>query len=448
MNNLKVDTSIKGILLLTIPISLAKLIPELNYLFNAVFLGHLGSMELALAGITGVYYLVFSAIGYGLNNALISIMSRRAGEESRDEIFSTFWHGIILALILAMTFIGLTWLSISHLFVYSGIEQKGGEMAASFLQIRIVGLIFLYTLQMQSAFLISIQQTKYLIIIALIQSFINVTLDYILIFGWKGVPALGFNGAAYASVISELVGMLVIILIIKYKRLLEKFKIAINLEVQIIKLKKIFIQGLPLMSQLAISTGAWWIFYILISRNFDYNDQAISQTMRNLFGLSGVFSWAFGSSANTIISNLIGQGKVNDMFLVIKKMYKITFMGMLILVIFLNLFPEMFFKLFGQNEDFTEAGRSVLWIVSVAMLILCIGVIWLNAVVATGQTKIVFWIEFIGISSYLLYVWYVIEIAKCSLEVAWMSEWIYWSVLFLLSYLYLTFGNWRSQLLQ
>ncbi|MFZ1703307.1 MAG: hypothetical protein WAT79_03115, partial [Saprospiraceae bacterium] len=91
-HSLKVDASVKGIILLTIPISLSKLVPELNYLFNAVFLSRLGVKELGLVGLVGVYYLIFSAIGYGLNNALLAIMSRRAGEENPDAIFRTLWH--------------------------------------------------------------------------------------------------------------------------------------------------------------------------------------------------------------------------------------------------------------------------------------------------------------------------------------------------------------------
>ncbi|MBK6565621.1 MAG: hypothetical protein IPG18_10620 [Saprospiraceae bacterium] len=94
-HSLQVDTSVKGILFLTLPISLAKLVPELNYLFNAVFLSQLGVKELGLVGLVGVYYLIFSAIGYGLNNALLAIMSRRAGENNRDAIFFDFmaWLG-------------------------------------------------------------------------------------------------------------------------------------------------------------------------------------------------------------------------------------------------------------------------------------------------------------------------------------------------------------------
>ena len=51
LQSLKVDTTIKGILWLTIPISLSKLVPELNYLFNAVFLSRLGVKELGLVGL-------------------------------------------------------------------------------------------------------------------------------------------------------------------------------------------------------------------------------------------------------------------------------------------------------------------------------------------------------------------------------------------------------------
>ena len=124
----------------------------------------------------------------------------------------------------------------------------------------------------------------------------------------------------------------------------------------------------------------------------------------------------------------------------------ISVSGMSIFVVILNLYPDLFLGLFGQSGDFVNIGLSTLRVVSTAMIILCVGVIWLNAVVATGKTNIVFWIEFLGIVSYLVYVWIVIEVMKMDLEVAWMSEWIYWIMLFLPSFFYLKYGNWREDL--
>ena len=444
--SLKVDTSVWGIILLTLPISMAKLIPEINYLINATFLGHLGSVELAMAGITGVYYLIFSALGYGLNNALLAIMSRRAGEENRNEIFSTLWHGLLLSTGLATLFMIGTWLFVHPLMVMVGIDPEAAKMASDFLDIRVCGLFFLYSLQMQNAYLISLQQTKYLIIIALIQSSLNLALDYGLIFGKLGLPEMGFNGAAYASVISEFIGMLTIIVLIRGLRISSKFNIKPVYTFSIKTIKLVFTQGLPLMSQYAISTGSWWVFFILISRNYTYSEQAVTQAMRNLFGLSGVFSWAFGSSANTIISNLIGQGRAEEIFDIIRKMSIISFTGMFVFVSILNIYPSLFLDLYGQGDDFVSSGIGPLRVVSLAMLILCIGVIWLNAVVATGKTKIVFYIELVGIISYLVYVWLVTEKFGLRLEVAWMSEWVYWGIMFLLSYIYLKRGKWQEGL--
>ena len=444
--SLKVDTSIKGIILLTLPISMSKFIPEINYLINATFLGQLGSVELALAGITGVFYLIFSAIGYGLNNALLAIMSRRAGEDNRNEIFSTLWHGLILATLLASVFIIGTWLFVHPIMIAAGMDQVGAKLAGDFLNIRICGLFFLYSLQMQNAYLISLQQSRYLIIIAIIQSALNLFLDYSMIFGHFGMPELGFNGAAYASVISEFVGMLTVAFFIRMLKISKKYNIVPNFKIYYSTIKLVFTQGLPLMSQYAVSTGAWWVFFILVNRNYTYAEQAVSQAMRNLFGLSGVFSWAFGSSANTIISNLIGQGRGEEIFMIIRKMSKISFLGMLCFVIILNIFPYLFLGLFGQGEGFIASGLGPLRIVSLAMLMLCIGVIWLNAVVATGKTKVVFWIEFTGIMAYTIYIWIVIEMLHLSLEAAWMSEWVYWVMLYVLSFLYLKYGKWQEGL--
>ena len=445
-SSLKVDTSIKGIILLTLPISMAKLIPELNYLFNAAFLGHLGSRELALAGITGVYYLIFSAIGYGLNNALLAIMSRRAGENNRNEIFSTLWHGLILAVMLALMFIVMTRLFVYPIMIWAGVDAESALIAGGFLNIRIIGLLFLYSLQMQNAFLISLQQTRFLVLIALVQSGVNLFLDYTMIFGHWGFPEMGFNGAAVASVISECIGMCTVMFIIYSLDIKKRYQITPVFSIAFKKLKLVFTQGFPLMSQLAISTASWWVFFLLVSKNYTFEEQAVSQSMRNLFGLGGVFSWAFGSSANAIISNLIGQGRQNEIFKIIKKLSIISTSGMAIFVLILNIFPALFLDLFGQEKGFISAGLGPLRVVSAAMLILCIGVIWLNAVVATGKTKIVFWIEFWGIVVYLIYVWIVIESLKLSLSVAWMSEWVYWILLFSLSFVYLRFGKWRDDL--
>src|SRR5262245_6126488 len=98
---LRLDTGYRQILKLAMPISLAMVVPQINFITNNIFLGGLGEQELASAGITGVYYLIFAVIGNGLNNGLQSLIARRAGQNLPKEIGKLFFHGVWVALAIA-----------------------------------------------------------------------------------------------------------------------------------------------------------------------------------------------------------------------------------------------------------------------------------------------------------------------------------------------------------
>ncbi len=91
--NFQVVVSNKQILRIALPISVAILVPQINFITNNIFLGGLNEESLAAAGITGVFYLVFAVIGNGLNNGLQALIARRAGENRIDEIGKKFFPG-------------------------------------------------------------------------------------------------------------------------------------------------------------------------------------------------------------------------------------------------------------------------------------------------------------------------------------------------------------------
>jgi len=101
-DNLKLNISYKQILQMAIPISFAILVPQFNFLINSFFLSKLGPGFMGASGITGVYYLVFSVIGYGLNNGLQTLVSRRAGQDRSTEIGGLFIQSIYLTLLIAV----------------------------------------------------------------------------------------------------------------------------------------------------------------------------------------------------------------------------------------------------------------------------------------------------------------------------------------------------------
>ena len=105
---MKVSVSNKDIIRLAAPISLALLIPQISFLTNTAFLGRLGEVELGVNGISGIFYLTLSMIGYGLSNGMQVQMARRAGEGDNEGLAKTLTNGVMLSTLLSLVLMMLS----------------------------------------------------------------------------------------------------------------------------------------------------------------------------------------------------------------------------------------------------------------------------------------------------------------------------------------------------
>jgi putative MATE family efflux protein len=442
--HLQVDISYKQIGKIAAPIALALFVPQLNLITNSIFLGHHSEESLAVAALTGVYYLVFAGIGFGLNNGLQTLISRRAGENRPEEIGRIFTQGIFIAFIIAAFGIAITLLATpSILKAFLSAEQA--VKATGFLLIRIWGLPFLYVYQLRNALLVGINQSRYLIIGTLAEAVANIFFDYTLIFGKLGFPAMGFNGAAVSSIISEFTGMIVIFWVISKKGIAQKFSLFHQFRFHKETARLIARVSGPLAFQHATSVLAWFFFYMLAARNASQTGLAISTAMRTVFGFFGTCFWSLAATTNSMVSNVIGQGKREE---VIRLVWKISRLGLglaIITCIILNFFPDVYLSLFRPNDSvFVNEGTPVLRLIGFVTLFLSIGTIWLNAVTGTGNSRVTFLVEVSTLVFYCVYVFVVLEIKHLPILWGWMSEILYWTLLFSLSYLYMISKRWKQ----
>lgn len=445
-NSLQVEISNRQILKIALPISFAILIPQLNFITNNVFLGHFNKESLALAGVTGVYYLIFAAIGFGLNNGLQALIARRAGENRPEEIGKIFNQGVLIALLIATSGIILTYLFTPRIFGYFISDPARLEKALSFLYIRIWGLPFLYIYQMRNALLVGTNQSKLLIAGTLAEALSNVFFDYVLIFGKIGFPALGFNGAAYASIIAEFTGMLVVFLVIHFKGIGNRFSLFKNFRFDLYNSRLILNMSAPLIFQHAISIMSWEYFFLLTDRHGEMA-MAVSNTMRNVFGFFGSFTWAFAATSSTMVSNIIGQKRQDEVPRLIGKLVRLSVGFSLIVALLLNIAPQLFLSIYGQTDAFIDMAIPVIRVVSVAMVLMSFSTVYLNAVTGTGNSKVTLIIEASTILFYCLYVYLVMDYYFLPFKYGWMSEWLYWSLIFLASYWYMRGGHWKRKII-
>ncbi|HYD22172.1 MAG TPA: MATE family efflux transporter [Flavipsychrobacter sp.] len=441
---MKVSVTNKDIIRLAAPISLALFIPQISFLANTAFLGRLGEKELGVNGLAGIFYLTLAMIGNGLNGGLNVQLARRAGEGDAEGLTKVFSNGILLAVAfsLGMMMISL-WLT-PLIFGYSLNSGENAYLSIRFLYSRVWGLPFLMLTQLINAFYISIRKSKYLIWGSLTNAALNILFDYLLIFGNHGFPEWGLQGAAVASIIAEAGFCFVMYGIFYFKRYYHTYPIhrffAFDTKLSRRSLKV----SAPLVVQYLFSIGGWQVFFIYIE-HLGQKELAASQILRSIFGIVSIGTWAFASTCNTMVSNIIGQGLQDKVMSLIKKVAKLSFLYTVVVGALLLIFSEQFLALYRNDPQLIAFSIPSLQIIVAATLIMSVSTVAFNGVIGTGNTMINLIMEVCCVCTYLVYCYIMIERLRLGLEWAWVSEFVYWTSLLITAVAYLKTGRWKGK---
>jgi putative MATE family efflux protein len=450
-DSIKVQNSYANIVKLALPIAVSILIPQISMLTNTYFLGNytptLGLYQkqdlLSASGIAGIFYLTLVMVGYGLVSGLLMLMSRKAGENDKVGLGKLMSNGIILCFSLAILTSISTYYLAPLLFDLSIHEESIRISAIQFIHIRTWGLPFIILAQLGNTFFLATSNSKYIIAGSAVQTLFNIIFDYLLIFGNLGFTEMGLAGSALASVIADIGFMASVWLIIKFKDYLKIYSIHIRKNWNWSLSKQILYKSLPLIIQYFLSIGAWELFFIFVE-HLGKAESALSQILRSVFGIVGVATWALGSTCNSMVSNVIGQQKMNEVIPLIQRVVIVSFFVSLSIGLPLLLFPNYFLNLLTNDASLVEMGTSSLRIVVVATWMLSVASIYFNGVVGTGNTSVNMIFEFVAIVLYCIYITIVIEYLQLPLPFAWASEFVYWLSLFVMSAYYLHKGNWKK----
>ncbi len=428
------------------PIGLALLIPLINNLTNNFFLSQVGERALAVNGVAGIYYLILTMVGYGLASGIQIQLSRRAAQHDYEGISRLLTNGGMLTVFLSLCLMIVSMWLAPLIFGFSLHMDDHVYMSISFLFIRVWGLPFLMLTQLANAFYISTGRSQYLLWGSLVATGLNVLLDYMFIFGHWGSPAMGLNGAALASVLAEIGGWAIIWSLFYLRRLYVEFPVLRHIDLDLRLCKRIFRVSLPLIIQYFFSIGGWQVFFIFVE-HLGERELAASQILRPVFGVIGTSAWAFATTCNTMVSNVIGQGKTSQVPRVIGKIIILSLCVTGVLCAALLLSARLYLQLFTKDEAMIALALPSLYIIVCATLMMSVATVLFNGVVGTGNTAVNLVIEVICVGSYLTYCYFIIQRARLGLTWAWGSEFVYWTSLLLCGYAYLRSGRWKGKVI-
>lgn len=353
----------QGILIIGIPVIIQNLINSLVNMTAVFMVGSLGEVAITSTSLGNSWFFVYILLCGGITAAGSIFISQHWGNKEIDKVHQYMGVMIIGVAILA-AIMGTSSILFSDriIRIYSN-DPAVIKIGASY--IRIIGYSYFFT-ALTNVFVATLRSTQiaFVPMIGTILSLLcNLLLNYCLIFGNMGMPRLGVNGAAIATVIARIIEFLFIVGYTYSKKL----AIAVNpkrfFHIEYQTVKQYFRYGSFIILGEAIY-GIGNSIYNIAYKYTGTESQAALQIVNSIKSMALVLSIGIGNSASVIIGNLLGQNQLEKAKRFCKKYLIFTPIVAAAVAVILVLFAPMILHMFQINQSSQTYAQKMLYILA------------------------------------------------------------------------------------
>lgn len=214
----------RALLTIGIPMALAQLVQFSPFIADTLMIGRIGPAEIAAAAIGTVLYFLLWMLANGPISAVTPLaaqaLGRNAGE--RRDVRRTVRMAVWACFLMFPIIVGLLFLT-EPIMLFAGQDPQVAALAQGYVLWLAPGLPFTLAVMCFRSFLATIERTIVPFLLIALASGLNVCLNWVLIFGNLGMPALGLNGAAIASSFASIASFFAFVIYIRWDKRARDF---------------------------------------------------------------------------------------------------------------------------------------------------------------------------------------------------------------------------------
>lgn len=434
----------KEIWRVTYPIFLGLLAQNVINVTDTAFLGRVGEVALGAAAMGGLLYICVYTIAFGFSVGSQILIARRNGEGNYRAVGPIMWQGTAFSFGMAVCLLMLMYFSAAPLIRLLITSDSIYGATYEFFTWRIWGFLFAFVNVMFRGLYIGITRTKVLTMNAVVMALVNVVLDYALVFGELGLPEMGVRGAALASVIAEASSLLFFLLYTYYKVDLKKYGLNRFGQFDLSMVLRILRISCFTMVQYFLAMAIWFVFFMALER-LGQRQLAVANIVRSVYVVLLIPVQALSTTANTLVSNLIGAGGSSGVVTLLHKISRMSFLIMVVCVGLCVAFPGSILSVYTNEEALLLESVSALYVVCGAMLIASLANVYFNGISGTGNTQAALVLEVFVQVFYALYIIVVGMVIQAPVDVCFTTEVIYYVLMLGSSLIYLKKAKWQNK---
>jgi len=307
-----ISQKIKQLLVILIPILVAQVTMFSMSFFDTVMSGQASTQDLAGVAIGSSIWIPVGAGLGGIFVALTPIVAQLIGAKREEDIAFKVVQGIYLALVISALVIAVGAISLDPILSLMGLEDTVRRISHSYLLALAFGIPALFIYQVLRSFIDALGKTRVTMMIALLSLPINVSLNYVLIFGKFGCPALGGVGAGVASAITywclTFIALFVILRQTSFKSY-QVFECFFGVSIQ--EWREQLAIGLPIGFAIFVETSIFAVVALLMSQ-FNTVTIAAHQVAMNFATLLYMVPLSVSSALTILVGFEVGAGRHKD----------------------------------------------------------------------------------------------------------------------------------------
>ncbi len=311
INRLFTASFFKSLIMIALPVSLQNLFLSMINMADNIMIGQLGDVPIAAVGLSNQIFFVFVLIVFGISTASAIFTAQYWGSKDVFMIKKVQGLSLILSGVASIIFGTMTLLIPEILLSLYTKDSQVIITGASYM--RITGFCYLFTGGSISMSLImrTVKRPFVPLIGSAVSMFINISINWLLIFGNLGFPCLGVRGAAIGTLIARIVEFLVIVISVYY----GKYPNAGTFKEMFHFHRKFLLKFFKTATPVILNESVWVLgmtSYSIIYGRISTEAVASYEIANSLVQVAFIFYMGTANASSVMIGNRLGYGSIRS----------------------------------------------------------------------------------------------------------------------------------------
>ena len=377
---------------LAVPVALQSMLQASFSIVDQIMIGQLGSVSVAGVGLAGKFASIYSVIVSAVGVVGGIMISQYLGQKNSREVRRSFSVNLLIALGLAGVFTLLCGGFPSQIMGLYTTDAPMGQAASSYLRIITATFLPIAGATLLSTLLRCMEKAQLPLYASIASAVLNTALNYVLIFGKLGLPAMGANGAAIATVISTWVNFLLMLVmlgwngsVLKASGRAGKFNLR---------------QYLSMLLPILVCEFLWSLGENIYAAIYGHMGTEASAAMMLINPIQSLVIGALcglSQAASVIIGKKLGSREYDDAYRDSWRLIRYGFIGSVILSVLVVLASSMYVEIYQVDAAVKLLTRRILTAYALVAPFKVLNMIAGGGILRSGgKTNYVMFIDMIG----------------------------------------------------